>query len=91
MRSSLKQVFELGPLVVFFYFFIKTGKIEEAILPLMIAAGVAIVGSYIIDRKVSPMLLFSTILIFIFDNKHKLIKYRDNLNVKCATPFLSEL
>ena len=66
MRSSLKQVFELGPLVVFFYFFIKTGKIEEAILPLMIAAGVAIVGSYIIDRKVSPMLLFSTILIFIF-------------------------
>ena len=32
----------------------------------MIAAGVAIVGSYIIDRKVSPMLLFSTILIFIF-------------------------
>ena len=66
MRSSLKQVFELGPLVIFFYFFIKTGKIEEAILPLMIAAGVAIVGSYIIDRKVSPMLLFSTILIFIF-------------------------
>ena len=66
MRSSLKQVFELGPLVVFFYFFIKTGKIEEAILPLMIAAGVAIVGSYIVDRKVSPMLLFSTILIFIF-------------------------
>ena len=66
MRSSLKQVFELGPLVVFFYFFIKTGKIEEAILPLMIAAGVAIVGSYIADRKVSPMLLFSTILIFIF-------------------------
>ena len=31
MRSSLKQVFELGPLVVFFYFFIKTGKIEESI------------------------------------------------------------
>ena len=52
MRSSLKQVFELGPLVVFFYFFIKTGKIEEAILPLMIAAGVAIVGSYI-DRPQS--------------------------------------
>ena len=52
MRGSLKQVFELGPLVVFFYFFIKTGQIQEAILPLMIAAGIAIAGSYIIERKV---------------------------------------
>ena len=42
MRGSLKQVFEFGPLVVFFYFFIKTGQIQEAILPLMIAAGIAI-------------------------------------------------
>ena len=66
MRGSLKQVFELGPLVVFFYFFIKTGQIQEAILPLMIAAGIAIAGSYLIERKVSPMLLFSTILIFVF-------------------------
>ena len=66
MRGSLKQVFELGPLVVFFYFFIKTGQIQEAILPLMIAAGIAIAGSYLFERKVSPMLLFSTILIFVF-------------------------
>ena len=66
MRGSLKQVFELGPLVVFFYFFVKTGEIQEAILPLMIAAGIAIAGSYLIERKVSPMLLFSTILIFVF-------------------------
>ena len=27
------------------------------------------------------------ILKILEDNKHKLIKYRDNLNVKCATPF----
>ena len=66
MRGSLKQLFEIGPLVVFFYYFIKTGEIQEAILPLMIAAGIAILGSYILDRKVSPMLLFSTVLIFIF-------------------------
>ena len=66
MRGSLKQLFEIGPLVVFFYYFIKTGEIQEAILPLMIAAGIAIFGSYILDRKVSPMLLFSTVLIFIF-------------------------
>ena len=47
MRGSLKQLFEIGPLVVFFYYFIKTGEIQEAILPLMIAAGIAIFGSYI--------------------------------------------
>ena len=62
MRGSLKQVFELGPLVVFFYFFIKTGQIQEAILPLMIAAGIAISGSYLIERKVSPMLLFLSLI-----------------------------
>ena len=66
MRGSLKQVFELGPLVVFFYFFIKTGQFLEAILALMIAAGIAIAGSFLIEKKVSPMLLFSTILIFVF-------------------------
>ena len=32
----------------------------------MIAAGIAIAGSYLIEKKVSPMLLFSTILIFVF-------------------------
>ena len=66
MKSSIKPFIEFGPVVVFFIYFYKTGKIQDAILPLMIAAAVAIVLSFIIDRKVSPMLLFSTILIFIF-------------------------
>ena len=43
MRGSLKQLFEIGPLVVFFYYFIKTGEIQEAILPLMIAAGLSLI------------------------------------------------
>ena len=66
MKSSIKPLIEFGPLAVFFYYFIKTGEIQSAILPLMIAAVVAIVASLILEKKVSPMLLFSTILILIF-------------------------
>ncbi len=66
MKSSIKPFIELGPLVVFFYFFIKTGEIQSAIMPLMVAAVIAIVASLIFEKKVSPMLLFSTILILIF-------------------------
>ena len=66
MKSSIKPLIELGPLVVFFYYFIKTGEIQSAILPLMIAAVIAIVASLILEKQVSPMLLFSTILILIF-------------------------
>ena len=62
----MRQIFELGPLVVFFYFFVRTGEIQQAILPLMIAAVIAILGSYIFEKKVSPMLIFSTALILIF-------------------------
>ena len=66
MKTFAKPIIEFGPVVVFFYFFIKTGEIQTAILPLMIAAGIAIVASLLIEKKLNQMLLFSTILIFIF-------------------------
>ena len=66
MKRSIKPLIEFGPLVVFFYYFIKTGEIQSAILPLMIAATIAIAVSLIFKKTVSPMLLFSTILILIF-------------------------
>ena len=66
MKTFAKPIIEFGPVVVFFYFFIKTGEIQSAILPLMIAAGIAIVASFWIEKKINQMLLFSTILIFIF-------------------------
>ena len=66
MKNLAKPVIEFGPVVVFFYFFIKTGEIQSAILPLMVAAGVAIVASLLIEKKVNQMLLFSTILILVF-------------------------
>ena len=66
MRSVLKPVIEFGPVAVFFYYFFKTNEIQSAILPLMIAAAIAIVASILLERRVPPMLLFSTVLIFIF-------------------------
>ena len=66
MKTFAKPIIEFGPVVVFFYFFIKTGEIQTAILPLMIAAGIAIVASLLIEKKLNQMLLFSTILIFMF-------------------------
>jgi intracellular septation protein len=66
MKNLVKPIIEFGPVAIFFYFFIKTGEIQSAILPLMIAAGVAIVASYLLEKKVNQMLLFSTILIFVF-------------------------
>ena len=66
MKNLAKPIIEFGPVVVFFYFFIKTGEIQSAILPLMVAAGVAIVASLLIEKKVNQMLLFSTVLIFVF-------------------------
>ena len=42
-------------------------------------------------KKIGVKVDKDKILKILEDNKHKLIKYRDNLNVKCATPFLNEL
>ena len=47
----MRQIFELGPLVVFFYFFVKTGEIQQAIMPLMIAAVIAIIAITAISKK----------------------------------------
>ena len=66
MKSIAKPFIEYGPIVVFFIFFFKTGEIQGAIVPLMVSAVVAMVLSYIVEKKIPPMLLFSSILILIF-------------------------
>ena len=66
MKNLAKPIIEFGPVAVFFYFFIKTGEIQSAILPLMVAAVIAIAASLFIEKKVNQMLLFSTALILVF-------------------------
>ena len=66
MKNLAKPIIEFGPVAVFFYFFIKTGEIQSAILPLMVAAVIAIAASLFFEKKVNQMLLFSTALILVF-------------------------
>ena len=42
-------------------------------------------------KKISLTIDKDKILKVLEDNKDKLVQYRDSLNVKCATPYLSEL
>ena len=66
MKNIMKPIIEFGPVAIFFYFFLKTGSIQDAIIPLMIASVIAMIISYISEKKIPPMLLFSTVLILIF-------------------------
>lgn len=66
MKNLVKPFVDYGPILVFFIFFFKTGEIQGAIIPLMIASVLAMILSYISERKIPPMLLFSSILILIF-------------------------
>ena len=66
MKNILKPIIEFGPVGIFFYFFLKTGSIQEAIIPLMVASVIAMIISFISEKKIPPMLLFSTVLILIF-------------------------
>ncbi len=66
MKNLVKPFIDYGPILVFFIFFFKTGEIQGAIIPLMVASVLAMGLSYIAERKIPPMLLFSSILILIF-------------------------
>ena len=66
MKNLVKPFVDYGPILVFFIFFFKTGEIQGAIVPLMVASVLAMGLSYIAERKIPPMLLFSSILILIF-------------------------
>jgi intracellular septation protein len=66
VKNLVKLFVDYGPIVVFFIYFFKTGEIQGAIIPLMAASVLAMGLSYIAERKIPPMLLFSSILILIF-------------------------
>ena len=75
MNSILKILVDIGPLAVFFIFYTR-GDLLSAILPFMIATIIAILFSYIIEKKIPIMptvgaaiiLLFGGLTIY-FDNE----------------------
>ena len=74
MKSVYKLLIDIGPLAVFFIFYTRSG-LQESILPFMVATVIAVLFSYILEKKIPIMptvgagivLLFGGLTIY-FDN-----------------------
>ncbi len=75
MKSFYKLLIDIGPLAVFFIFYTKSG-LQASILPFMVATVIAVLFSYILEKKIPIMptagaaivLLFGGLTIY-FDNE----------------------
>ena len=75
MKSIYKILIDIGPLAVFFIFYTRSG-LQASILPLMIATVIAVLFSYILEKKIPIMptvgagivLIFGGLTIY-FDNE----------------------
>ena len=74
MKSFYKLLIDIGPLAVFFIFYTRSG-LQDSILPFMVATVIAVLFSYILEKKIPIMptvgagivLLFGGLTIY-FDN-----------------------
>ena len=84
MKSIAKLLIDIGPLAVFFIFYTRSG-LQEAILPLMIATGIAVLVSYVLEKKIPimPTLGAGIVLIFggltIYFNDETFIKMKPTI------------
>ncbi len=75
MKPIYKILIDIGPLAVFFIFYTRSG-LQASILPLMIATVIAVLFSYILEKKIPIMptvgagivLIFGGLTIY-FDNE----------------------
>ena len=65
MKSVSKILVDIGPLAIFFIFYTR-GNLQSAILPFMIATVIAVIFSYIIEKKIPIMPTFAAIIILVF-------------------------
>ena len=84
MKSITKLLIDIGPLAVFFIFYTRSG-LQEAILPLMIATVIAVLVSYVLEKKIPimPTLGAGIVLIFggltIYFNDETFIKMKPTI------------
>ena len=84
MKSIAKLLIDIGPLAVFFIFYTQSG-LQEAILPLMIATVIAVLVSYVLEKKIPimPTLGAGIVLIFggltIYFNDETFIKMKPTI------------
>ena len=65
MRNISKLVIDIGPLAVFFIFYTRS-DLQSAILPFMIATVIAVLFSYIIEKKIPVMPTAGAAIILVF-------------------------
>ena len=65
MKSIYKLLIDIGPLAVFFIFYTRS-DLQTAILPFMIATVIAVLFSYIIEKKIPIMPTTGAVIILIF-------------------------
>ena len=65
MKSISKLFIDIGPLAIFFIFYTR-GDLQSAILPFMIATIIAVLFSYIIEKKIPIMPTVGAGIILIF-------------------------
>ena len=65
MKSIFKLLIDIGPLAVFFIFYTRS-DLKTAILPFMIATTIAVLFSYIIEKKIPIMPTVGAVIILIF-------------------------
>ena len=65
MKSISKILIDIGPLAVFFIFYTR-GNLQSAILPFMIATIIAVLFSYIIEKKIPIMPTVGAGIILVF-------------------------
>ena len=65
MKSISKLLIDIGPLAVFFVFYTRSG-LQAAILPLMIATVIAVIFSYILEKKIPIMPTLGATIVLIF-------------------------
>ena len=65
MKNIYKLLIDIGPLAVFFIFYTR-GDLKTAILPFMIATIIAVLFSYILEKKIPIMPTVGAAIILIF-------------------------
>ena len=65
MKSIYKLLIDIGPLAVFFIFYTRSG-LQASILPFMVATVIAVLFSYILEKKIPIMPTVGAVIILIF-------------------------
>ena len=65
MKNIYKLIIDIGPLAVFFIFYTRS-DLQSAILPFMIATLIAVLFSYILEKKIPVMPTVGAIIILVF-------------------------